>query len=119
MYTWPPSEELQFLIGYQLTAVRVSSWPVDLYFSKPPDVVISLSSRVHVQLPDGRIANPEHLPDAGVLLIGLIGATIISVERPSPHGVKLNFDAGQLVMDDVNDQFECYSIIGDGRAVYV
>lgn len=119
MHPWPPVAELNFLVGYQLTAVRISSWPVDLYFSKPPDVVIKLESPVRIRFPDGRIVEPAHLPDAGVALIGLIGGTISGVKRLSPHCVTIELDVGEITLESSDSQYESFSILGDGRAIYV
>ncbi len=119
MRPWPLVDELMFLVGYQLTAVRVASWPVDLYFSKPPEVVIGLRSRVRIEFADGRIVEPVHLPDTGIVLIGLIGITITAVELNNPYSLNLMFEGGTITMECADDQYESFSIVGDGHEIYV
>ncbi|MBX3359275.1 MAG: hypothetical protein KF745_12710 [Phycisphaeraceae bacterium] len=87
--------------------------------SKPPDVVISLRSRVRVTLADGSVLEPTHLPDAGIALIGFIGGTIIAVEQFNPYGITITLDVGAITMECTNEQFESFGIVGDGREIYV
>lgn len=120
MYVWPPLDELKFLLGYQLTAVRISSWPVDLYFAKPAiTAVVTLEQAVQVRLADGRVVANEHLPDSGLLLVRLIGSHITSIERKSEHCLVLHLDRASITMDAASETGECYSIIGEDRQIIV
>lgn len=52
-------------------------------------------------------------------MIEFIGGTILGVQRVSPHCITIELDVGEITLESSDSQYESFSILGDGRAIYV
>lgn len=130
MYGLKADVDLSFFMERELTQIAVASYNLHFHFLGPMPSDLSVAQSVVSLTVQSRVEHSskgnvnewdgdENIPISAASLLGLVGASVVSVKGDLDGTLTLEFSNGDLVKVFDNEGYEAYQIFDGSQTIYV